>query len=244
LNGAELVLASSENLARAARALAGREVPVEVVRWGLDFERFAPGDASGAREALGLAHSGALVVNVRGFESVYNPELLLEAFARVKTLRPDARLLLKHERPSEPIRVNAAVARLGLEDSVTILGRRSAEMPDVYRAADVVVSISSSDSSPRSVWEALACARPVVTSDLSWARDELTPGENALLVSLDAEEISDAIVHVLDDKSLACTLAEKGRARALRELDPAASAARIDALYRSVLESASDPETL
>ena len=54
-------------------------------------------------------------------------------------------------------------------------------MPDVYRAADVVVSIPSSDSSPRSVWEALACGRPVVVSDLPWAREELAHGRPSAL---------------------------------------------------------------
>src|SRR5262249_44374816 len=54
LDGADLVLASSKHLAEASRVLAGRELRVEVVRWGLDFERFSPGDRTAARQALGL----------------------------------------------------------------------------------------------------------------------------------------------------------------------------------------------
>jgi glycosyltransferase involved in cell wall biosynthesis len=112
------------------------------------------------------------------------------------------------------------------------------QMPDVYRAADVVVSIPSSDSSPRSVWEALACGTPVVVSDLPWARDELEAGQSALVVSLEAERVADAIVRVLDDPVLGEGLGSRGRTLAAAELDPAACSRRIDSLYRSVVEGA------
>ena len=98
--------------------------------------------------------------------------------------------------------MQATVERLDLADAVTVLGNVPAErLPDVYRAADVVVSLASSDSSPRSVWEALACARPVIVSDLPWARDELANGQ-ALLVPLEAAAVADAIDRVLGDDAL------------------------------------------
>jgi L-malate glycosyltransferase len=238
LDGADLVLASSKHLAEASRALAGRDVRVEVVRWGLDFERFSPGDRMAARETLGLDRDGSLIVSVRGFDGVYNPELLLDAFARIKAVRPDAQLVFKHTLSGVPPEIEAAVDRFALDGSVTLLGRAAGEMPDVYRAADVVVSLSSSDSSPRSVWEALACGRPVVISDLPWARDELTPDRHALFVPLEASSVADAVTRVLGDATLSRRLEEEARARALAELDFTASAQRIDALYRSVLKAA------
>jgi L-malate glycosyltransferase len=236
LDGSSLVFADSKHLARATQELAGRELPVEVVRWGLDLERFSPGDMNAAREALELPRDGPLVAAVRGLERLYNPELLLEAFARVRpAARPQAHLLLKHPWQEAPRAVTGAVHRLGIGDAVRMLGNVPLEqMPDVYRAADVVVSIPSSDSSPRSVWEALACGRPVVVSDLPWARDELLPDRNALLVSLDPDTIASAIGRVLDDGSLARRLAVEARSLAAAELDPAACTARIDALYRSL----------
>jgi glycosyltransferase involved in cell wall biosynthesis len=238
LDGSDVVTADSLHLARATRKLAGRDVLVEVVRWGLDLERFAPGGKAQAREALGLEHDGPLVVSVRGFDPIYNPKLLLEAFVRVRARRPDTRLLLKHPVKSVPPPVSAEVARLGFDDAVTMLGSMPVEqLPDVYRAADVVVSIPSSDSSPRSVWEALACGRPVIVSDLPWARDELAPDRQALFAPLDAEAIADAIERVLDDGSLARRLGAEGRALAVAELDPEACTARINALYRSVVEA-------
>jgi glycosyltransferase involved in cell wall biosynthesis len=106
-------------------------------------------------------------------------------------------------------------------------------MPDVYRAADVVVSIPSSDSSRRSVWEALACGRPVVVSDLPWAREELVDGRQALLTELEPLAVAEAIERALDDKRLGA----EGRSLAEIELEPAIWSTWIDAFYRSVVES-------
>jgi glycosyltransferase involved in cell wall biosynthesis len=238
LRKAALVFVDSAHLGRETRSLGGDGVRVEVVRWGLDLEQFAPGDRASARASLGLPTEATLVVSVRGLKPVYNPELLLEAFARVRTGRPDARLLLKHPLAETPASVRATIARLGLRDAVTVIGNLPPEqLPDVYRAADVVVSLASSDSSPRSVWEALACARPVIVSELPWARDELANGQ-ALLVPLEASAVADAIENILGDHGLSARLGAAGRELATAELDPSACRARVDALYRSVLERA------
>jgi glycosyltransferase involved in cell wall biosynthesis len=238
LDGSDLVLADSTDLAVATRMLAGRDVPVEVVRWGLDVEGFAPGDTAAARAALGLEEAGPVVMSARGFKPVYKPELQLEAFAQIRQRWRDARLLLKYQHEGVPSWVLTAVDRLGLREAVTMLGNLPFDrMRDVYRAADVVLSVPSSDSSPRSVWEAFACGRPVVLSDLPWARDELEPDRHALLVSLDAASIAAAIERILEDRTLAKRLGAEARALAVAELNPEKCTARIDTLYRSVVEA-------
>jgi L-malate glycosyltransferase len=238
LRKASLVFVDSAHLARETRTLGGDTVRVEVVRWGLDLEAFSPGDRAAARESLDLPPAGPLVASVRGLKPVYNPELLLEAFARVRAGRPDALLLLKHPLAETPASVQATVERLDLADAVTVLGNLPPErLPDVYRAADVVVSLASSDSSPRSVWEALACARPVIVSDLPWARDELADSR-ALLVPLEATVVAEAIERILGDDALSGRLGAAGRELAMAELEPSVCRARVDALYRSVLEAA------
>ena len=236
LAGADLVFADSTSLASETHELAERDVRVELVRWGLDLDRFSPGDPAAARERLGLRIEGPLVAGVRGLRSIYNPTLQLEAFALVRAQHPTARLLVKHPGTTLPAAVESTIERLGLRDAVVIVGNAPAErLPDFYRAADVVLSIPSSDSSPRSVWEALACGRPVVVSDLPWARDELEPGERALLAPLEPGEVARGIARILDEPALAEQLAANGRAFALEELDPDACTGRIDSLYREVV---------
>lgn len=237
LGEAELVLADSADLARETRMLAGKDFPVEVVRSPLDLELFAPGDQKAAREALGLPDA-RLVVSMRGLGPIYNPVLLLEAFAVVLGAHPDVRLVLKRPGGKTPLEVTSTVDRLGLSDAVIMLGSVSLkQMPDVYRSADVVVSVPSSDSSPRSVWEAFACGRPVVVSDLPWAHEELEHGRHALFTRLETGEIAASIARVLDDTAQANRLGTESRALAMSELDPQRWLTRIDELYRSVAGS-------
>jgi glycosyltransferase involved in cell wall biosynthesis len=237
LAAAELVFADSADLARETRMLAARDVRVEVVRSPLDGELFAPGNQRAAREALGLPDT-RLVVSMRGLGPIYNPVLLLEAFALVLAAHRDVRLVLKRPGGETPREVTAIVDRLGLSDAVIMLGSVSLQqMPDIYRSADVVVSVPSSDSSPRSVWEAFACGRPVVVSDLPWAREELEDGRHALLAELEPDAIAASIGRVLDEAELAHKLGTESRALAMSELDPRRWVARIDDLYRSVTGS-------
>jgi len=151
----------------------------------------------------------------------------------VRERRPDAHFLLKHQADDLPKSVRASIERLGLEGAITMLANLPFErMPDVYRAADVVLSIPSTDSSPRSVWEALACGRPVVVSDLPWAREEFEDGKHAILAPLEAGSVADALGRALGDERLGL----EGRLLAQRELDRDACTARINDLYQSVAE--------
>jgi glycosyltransferase involved in cell wall biosynthesis len=232
LEGSQLAFADSRHLARATREFA--DVRVEVVRWGLDMDAYAPGNRAAAREALGIDHDGPLVASVRGLDPLYNPVLLLEAFGRVHQRRPNTRLLLKNQKQHVTTKTMRAIEQLGLGGAVIMIGNVLAErMPDVYRAADVVVSIPSSDSSPRSVWEALGCGSSVVVSDLPWAREDLVDGKHAVLTELEPLAVAEAIERALDDEQLGA----EGRRLAETELDASTWNVRIDALYRSVVEN-------
>ena len=63
---------------------------------------------------------------------------------------------------------------LDLTNHVIWLGYLKYEdMQLYYNACDLVVSVPSSDSSPKSVYEAMFCGRPIVISDLEWSYELL-----------------------------------------------------------------------
>jgi glycosyltransferase involved in cell wall biosynthesis len=84
-------------------------------------------------------------------------------------------------------------------------------MADYYKAADVCVSLASSDSSPRSVWEAMGCATPCIVSDLPWVNELIVDGQHALVVPIDEIELAAAMRRLLEQPSLAATMGDRAR---------------------------------
>ena len=222
LRGADAVTADSPMLARAARELGARDP--QLLGWGVDTEAFAPGDKAAARRRLGLP-DGRLILSARASTPLYNPETVVAAFDLVADRDPAARLVVKHlgDAPAIPSRHPDRVHRLGP------LPRE--RLPDVYRAADVCVSIPSSDSAPRSVWEAMACGCPCVLSDLPWLDGMIR--DEAVVTAVDAQAVAAAI------ERAGAALAERGRKLVEREHDAADHRRRWLELYRGLSQASS-----
>jgi glycosyltransferase involved in cell wall biosynthesis len=232
---ADLVMADSQDLLDRLVDLGLRREYAVLVNWGVDLRTFTPAsDRAALKGALGLG-PGPVVLSPRSLMPVYNIGVIVKAFERVRRTEPEAQLVLKHMGATD-----AGLAELGqLGDAVTVIGAVPYDrMADYYRAADVCVSIASSDSSPRSVWEAMACGAPCVISDLPWARELIKPGEDALIVPIDAAAVADATLRVLDDPALAASLRERGRGLVERERDSAVEMDRLAAKYRDLAAKA------
>ena len=73
---------------------------------------------------------------------------------------------------------------------------------------------------PKSLIEAAACARPLITTDVPGCREVVTHGVDGLLVPVrDGEALARAIAHLQDDPELARRLGQAAREKALAEFD-------------------------
>lgn len=237
LRRADVVTADSPYLVEAAIELGAPRERTVIQGWGVDLNVFTPsvaGDRMEARGRLGLPQGESYMLSPRGLSSIYNPDVVAAAFDLVADVRPDVRLLVKHAS-----RDRRAVPTTRHRDRVTVLGAVPYEqLADVYRAADVCVSIPSSDSAPRTVWEAMACGTPCVVSELPWLRGMLVPGTDVVAVPIDAAAVAQAILDILDHHDAAAGLAANGRARVEREHDAATALARWRQLYDEVANAA------
>ena len=199
LRGADLVTADSVDLGEAAVRLGALRRRTRLVQFGVDTVRFRPGlDASGLRSEVGA--DGRRVVFVpRSITPLYRTLTVVRA---MRSLPDDCLLLLteyNHE-PSYLATVRAEVARLKLADRVRFIeGIEHRRMAEAYALADVVVSIPESDGTPVSVLEAMACGRPVVSTDLPSVREWLQEAAPWALVPVDDEtKTTNAIRLALD----------------------------------------------
>jgi glycosyltransferase involved in cell wall biosynthesis len=132
--------------------------------------------------------------------------------------------VLKHLRPGGPA--------IEVPDGVRVVGNVPYEqLATWFRAADACVSIPRSDSSPRSVWEAMACGCPCVLSELPWTSELIEDGRHALLVEPEPEATADALERVLADPGLAERLRREGRELVERHHDRNREMDRLKDLY-------------
>jgi glycosyltransferase involved in cell wall biosynthesis len=89
---------------------------------------------------------------------------------------------------------------------------------------------------PKSLIEAAACARPLVTTDAPGCRDVVTDGVDGLLVPVrDVLALAQAIARLQDDRSLARKLGQAARAKALAQYDERHIVARTIDVYYELL---------
>ncbi|KAA0110737.1 glycosyltransferase family 1 protein [Mycolicibacterium sp. P1-5] len=160
---------------------------------------------------------------------------LIRAWAGVVEAYPGARLLIIGDGPSRDD-VERAVADAGLEDSVQLLGRRE-DVPDILRTVDGVVSASVDEALPTALIEAGACGLPVVASDAGGTREIVVDGVTGRLVPLrDVPALTAALVEVIGNPDLAARFGAAGRAQAEEKYSMRTWIARLEELYREVID--------
>jgi glycosyltransferase involved in cell wall biosynthesis len=122
------------------------------------------------------------------------------------------------------------------EGAVELWGRRE-DMPAVLAQSWVVCLPSYyGEGVPKSLIEAAACGRPIVSTDMPGCRDVVREGENGLLVPpRDAGALAAAVDRLLRDPDLRLRMGASGRRLAEREFSEAKVAAATLDVYRDVL---------
>ena len=200
LHGASGIIAVSRHLADRLRASGIALPPVHVINMGVDLARFAPSDRRSARGRLRLGREAPLIVAVGGLTERKNPLGLLQAFARVRTVRPDARLAFVGEGPLAAA-IEAGARRLGVASAVIRTGALPhPQVADWIAACDVLALVSRVEPLGIVALEALAGGRPVVATREGGTREVVPdPGAGRIVDPRDPGAIARALLAVLDD---------------------------------------------
>ena len=102
-------------------------------------------------------------------------------------------------------------ANLGISNKVTFLGRCD-RVPDLLAITDVAALSSTSEGFPNAVLEYMAAGCPVVATDVGGVREIINSAEMGCIVTpKDATAMSDSILMLLRNPSVARSLREAGR---------------------------------
>ncbi len=117
--------------------------------------------------------------------------------------------------PGNPTSVSQQeLAQWATEGQVELLGYRK-DIAAQYAAANIICLPSYREGLPKSLVEAAACGRAVVTTDVPGCRDAITPDVTGLLVPVkDAVALADAIQLLIEDPELRKKMGHAGRSLA------------------------------
>ncbi|NYF33537.1 glycosyltransferase [Sphingopyxis sp. JAI108] len=161
---------------------------------GIDTARFHPGDRAAARAALGMGGAPA-ILTVGALIARKGQALVIDALPAL----PGVHYWIAGA-GEEEARYRVRARDLGVEPRVHFLGSvANVDLPQLYRAADVVVMPSVSEGLANAWVEALACGTPIVISDAGGAAELVTSPVAGRIVARTPEAIADAVRAVIAD---------------------------------------------
>lgn len=153
-----------------------------------------------------------------------------EAAARLKRLHPHVRIALVGYPDPSPDAISPAEIERIAEGGVDFLGRMDDVRP-ALEACSVYVLPSYREGTPRSVLEALAVGRAVVTTDAPGCRQTVMDGANGFLVPpRDPDALFRAMLRFVEEPGLAARMGAVSRRIAEEQFDARAVAREIRAL--------------
>jgi glycosyltransferase involved in cell wall biosynthesis len=224
LRHADLITADSMDMLREI-ARYHPQAPCHQILWGADTDKFMPGQPGPDFD----------VVSLRSWEPNYNIDLIIEAFSRFLSLRPQshARLLLLGG-GSMQAQLEQRVQELRLLQQVRFHGRvGDVEMVQAIQRSKVSISVPTSDATSVSVLESMACGLPVIATDLPANKQWITDEGGWIVPVRDVNALTQALVSAYDHPGQAAQMGVHNRALIERE---ASRRGQMDAMWQLYLK--------
>lgn len=194
------------------------------------FVRPEEGELQALRSRLKLTGAETVFLGVGRLSAEKGYADLVEATAIVARDRSDFRLVILGEGPERP-RLEAAIARHGLENVVTLAGHSDRVAP-FFGIASIQVVSSHSEGSPNVLLEAMAAGLPVVATSVGGIPEIVQDSNTALLVPAHSpEKLANAMSELLRNPAQAAALGREALSQAGTRYSVAAHYASLTRVY-------------
>ena len=227
------IVTLSRWLAKQAQQSLLNRFPIHHIPHGIDTEAYQPLDCQNCRSLLGIPLGKNVLMF--GAASLQDPrkggDLLLDALSNLPNSLKTETVLLTIGSGGEAIAETVGIPTLNLD---YVASDRLKSL--AYSAADLFLFPTRADNLPLVLQESMACGMPMVWFKVGAVPDLVRPGITGYLAALeDAQDFSQGIVQLLEDKRLREQMGEKCRAIALEEYPLELQAKRYIELYFQVL---------
>ena len=179
---------------------------------GIDLALFRPGSRDAMRSVLGLGGAAPLIGIVATLRSWKGHRYLMQALAAMR--RPEVSLVVVGDGPQRGA-LEELAATLGIAAQVRFAGNQ-AEVAPWMRSFDVFCLPSyANEGVPQALMQAMACARPVVTTAVGSIDEIVTHGDTGIIVPAQNDmRLRVEISNLLDDAARRAALGARAHAEA------------------------------
>ncbi len=187
----------------------GVSCPVEVIATGLSQDLYKPGNGYAFRQKLDIHPERPVLIHIGRVAHEKNIDFLLQMTDVLRRSVSDLLFIIAGEGPAQD-HLTELVKKLGLETHVRFVGNldRATELLDCYRAGDVFVFGSRTETQGLVLLEAMAQAVPVVSIAELGTIDILRDCEGAIISAEDKHEFASRVEAVLTNREKRLQLAE------------------------------------
>lgn len=218
---------------------------IHVVYNGVDVDFFKPVDLDSKkpiRKELKI-QGNPMILYVGYLGPRKGLEYLLKAVSKVIEKFPEAIFVLLGGVPRFAGRTDYQkvlddfIVKLGISNNVLFAGEvKHRDTLKFYAAADAFVFPTLYEGLPKALLEAMACGLPVIATKAGGNPDAVIHGETGLLTeAANSDQLAEASIHVLSNRSLAMEMGTKGRERVKEHFTWKATAKKIMAIYEELL---------
>ncbi|MEC5399737.1 glycosyltransferase [Uliginosibacterium sp. H1] len=232
-NALDALIVPSRAMADTLRGY-GVTSPMHILPTGLPADRYQGGDGDYFRNRYQIPKDRPLLLFVGRVAFEKNIPFLFEVTARIRQQIPDVLLLVTGEGPALAD-LRERTRSMGLDDNVRFLGYldRRHELLDCYRAADLFVFASRTETQGLVLLEAMALGTPALALSIMGTRDILEPAPREMTAPEDASAFANQAVALLKNPARLAQLGEEARSYA-RQWEARAMAERVARLYDNV----------
>lgn len=213
----------------------GISTPTEVIPTGLEPDSFVPGDRAAFRKRYDIPQDRPVLLFVGRVAHEKNIGFLIKTIDHVRKEISDVLFVIAGEGPAQES-LQLEVKKLGLSENVKFIGYldRRTELNSCYRAADIFVFASRTETQGLVLLEAMAQGIPVVSTAELGTHDVLQEGLGVWIAQEELADFSGKVVKMLRDAEQRKDLGDAGRIYA-QEWSASKQAQRMLLFYHAVV---------
>lgn len=250
LRKADMVTILSDDMGQMAIQLGAKRNKLNKIQFGVETDIFKPASKElyeilELRRRLSLPEDARIVLSPRAVTPIYNLDIIIKSIPIIREHFPDAFFVFINYNTDLEYKMKLDQMVLNLELTPYVRWVQSTdnrrELANLYQLCDIAVSVSSTDAgTPISIHEAMACAKPVVCSDLPQAREFITDKENGLLVPVrQVSSLAEAIIQLLTNPEMAAQFGHRALSIVAEKANADIEMQHMESLYYKLVENRS-----